>query len=717
MSDVAAGKLLTSNDIRELCAQLNIRPTKTLGQNFVNDPGTVRKIVRNAGVQAGEQVLEIGPGLGSLTLALLEAGAQVSAVEIDPPLAQALPTTAQARFPEAKLQVFTADALTITGPESIDGAAPTRLVANLPYNVAVPIVLTVLEKLPSIQTVLVMVQAEVADRLAATPGNKIYGVPSAKVAWYASARRTLTIGRNVFYPVPNVDSALVKIERRPQPDTAATREQVFAVIDAAFAQRRKTLRQALAGLAGSAGAAQEALERAGVSPTARGETLDIDQFAAVAQQLNAASAGACVPAASAPAPATSDPAVNASAPAVNASDRVVSVSAPAVNASDRAVSVSAPGKVNLFLALGAARPDGYHPLNTIFAQIGLSETVTVSPLKSLATTAPQPASTAPISSASSAPALAAPAAQSDSAPAAAQPASTAPVSSASSAPALAAPAAQSDSAPAAAQPAPSATAVSAQPGLIPAAQTGGPRIELALTRPDSNVPLDHTNLAYHAAQAVAQQASQRGLVTPDVHILLDKAVPVAGGMAGGSADAAATLKACNEFWQVGLSLEELAHLGAQLGADVPFGLYGGVALGTGRGDLIEPLKAAPGPYYWTFALQDEGLSTAAVFKHFDATVQAPPAADMPPEQLLAALEAGDVAEVSRHIRNDLQATAIDLRPELGQLIDLAKKAGALAAMVSGSGPTVAALSSSRAAAERVALCWSLTPFCDQVVTG
>ena len=663
MSDVAAGKLLTSNDIRELCAQLNIRPTKTLGQNFVNDPGTVRKIVRNAGVQAGEQVLEIGPGLGSLTLALLEAGAQVSAVEIDPPLAQALPTTAQARFPEAKLQVFTADALTITGPESIDGATPTRLVANLPYNVAVPIVLTVLEKLPSIQTVLVMVQAEVADRLAATPGNKIYGVPSAKVAWYASARRTLTIGRNVFYPVPNVDSALVKIERRPHPDTAATREQVFAVIDAAFAQRRKTLRQALAGLAGSAGAAQEALERAGVSPTARGETLDIDQFAAVAQQLNAASAGACVPAASAPAPATSDPAVSVSARAVNTP--AMSVSAPAVNASDRAVSVSAPGKVNLFLALGAARPDGYHPLNTIFAQIGLSETVTVSPLKSLATTAPQPA----LSSA---------------------------------------------------RPASSATSASpqlAQLGSASAVQTDSPRIELALTRPDNNVPLDHTNLAYRAAQAVAQQAAQRGLATPDVHILLDKAVPVAGGMAGGSADAAATLKACNEFWQVGLSLEELAHLGAQLGADVPFGLYGGVALGTGRGDLIEPLKAAPGPYYWTFALQDEGLSTAAVFKHFDATVQAPPAADMPPEQLLAALEAGDVAEVSRHIRNDLQATAIELRPELGQLIDLAERAGALVAMVSGSGPTVAALSSSRAAAERVALCWSLTPFCDQVVTG
>lgn len=350
---------------------------------------------------------------------------------------------------------------------------------------------------------------------------------------------------------------------------------------------------------------------------------------------NAASAGAHALAASAPAASAGGCTSVASDPAANSA--AVSISVPAV-------SVSAPGKVNLFLALGAARPDGYHPLNTIFAQIGLSETVTVTPLPALTTT-------------------------------------------------------------------------TSQPGPAPAAQTGSPRIELALTRPDSNVPLDHTNLAYRAAQAVAQQAAQRGLDTPDVHILLDKAVPVAGGMAGGSADAAATLKACNEFWQVGLSLEELAQLGAQLGADVPFGLYGGVALGTGRGDLIEPLKAAPGPYYWTFALQDEGLSTAAVFKHFDATVQAPPAADMPPEQLLAALEAGDVAEVSRHIRNDLQATAIELRPELGQLIDLAERAGALVAMVSGSGPTVAALSSSRAAAERVALCWSLTPFCDQVVTG
>ena len=356
--------------------------------------------------------------------------------------------------------------------------------------------------------------------------------------------------------------------------------------------------------------------------------------------------------------------------AASAKVRTSAVNTSTVSVSAPAVSVSAPGKVNLFLALGAARPDGYHPLNTIFAQISLTETVTVTPLQSMATTAPQPG---PLATAVPA-----------------QPAHAGSV--------------------------PAASAQTAHAGSVPAAQST-PRIELALTRPDSNVPLDSTNLAYRAAQAVAQQAAQRGLATPDVHILLDKAVPVAGGMAGGSADAAATLKACNEFWQVGLSLEELAQLGAQLGADVPFGLYGGVALGTGRGDLIEPLKAAPGPYHWTFALQHKGLSTAAVFKHFDTTVQAPPEADMPPEQLLAALEAGDVAQVSRHIRNDLQATAIELRPELGQLIDLAERAGALAAMVSGSGPTVAALSSSRAVAERVALCWRTSPFCDQVVTG
>ncbi len=297
-----AGGLLGPAEIRGLATALGIRPTKTLGQNFVHDAGTVRRIVRSAGVEPGETVLEIGPGLGSLTLALLEAGARVIAVEIDPPLARALPVTIADRMPGAaeRLSVINADALTITGPASLglaspghpapDGAAapdpaPTRLVANLPYNVAVPVLLTVLAALPTIRSATVMVQAEVADRLAAAPGTRTYGVPSAKAAWYAAARRTITIGRTVFWPVPGVDSALVELTRREPPATAAGREEVFAVVDAAFAQRRKTLRQALAPLAGSPAAAEAACRRAGIDPALRGERLDIAAFAALAEAL------------------------------------------------------------------------------------------------------------------------------------------------------------------------------------------------------------------------------------------------------------------------------------------------------------------------------------------------------------------------------------------------------------------------------------------------
>jgi len=214
----AAG-LLGSTEVRGLSQALGIRPTKTLGQNFVHDAGTVRRIVRSAGVRPDDTVLEIGPGLGSLTLALLETGARVIAVEIDPALARALPVTVADRMPQAagRLTLIQADALSITGPDSLGeaGPPPTRLVANLPYNVAVPVLLTALEALPSLESVTVMVQAEVADRLAAEPGSRTYGVPSVKAAWYAEARRTLTISRHVFWPVPNVDSALVELVRRP----------------------------------------------------------------------------------------------------------------------------------------------------------------------------------------------------------------------------------------------------------------------------------------------------------------------------------------------------------------------------------------------------------------------------------------------------------------------------------------------------------------------
>ena len=286
-SSRAAG-LLGPTEVRGLSQALGIRPTKTLGQNFVHDAGTVRRIVKSAGVRPQDTVLEIGPGLGSLTLALLETGARVIAVEIDPALARALPVTVADRMPHAagRLTLIQADALSITGPDSLGeaGPPPTRLVANLPYNVAVPVLLTALEALPSLESVTVMVQAEVADRLAAPPGSRTYGAPSVKVAWYA-ARRPLTISRHVFWPVPNVDSALVELVRRRPPTTCATREQVFAVVDAAFAQRRKTLRKALARLAGGADAAESALRAAGIDPTRRGETLDITAFAALAEVL------------------------------------------------------------------------------------------------------------------------------------------------------------------------------------------------------------------------------------------------------------------------------------------------------------------------------------------------------------------------------------------------------------------------------------------------
>jgi len=271
--------LLGPAEIRSRAASLGIRPTKTLGQNFLHDPNTIRRIVRTAELAPGERVLEIGPGLGSLTLGLLEAGHPVTAVEIDPLLAGALPATVRERLPDASLDVVTADAMRVT---ALPGE-PTALVANLPYNVAVPVVLHLLENFPDLRTGLVMVQAEVAERLAADPGSKAYGVPSVKAAWYCAATRAGAISRAVFWPVPNVDSGLVRLVRRDPPATSASRVDVFAAVDAAFAQRRKTLRAALAGWAGSPAAAEDALRAAGIDPSARGETLDVTAFARLAE--------------------------------------------------------------------------------------------------------------------------------------------------------------------------------------------------------------------------------------------------------------------------------------------------------------------------------------------------------------------------------------------------------------------------------------------------
>ncbi|AQZ68670.1 16S rRNA (adenine(1518)-N(6)/adenine(1519)-N(6))-dimethyltransferase [[Actinomadura] parvosata subsp. kistnae] len=275
-------RLLGPAEIRILANKLDLRPTKKLGQNFVIDAGTVRRIVRVADLSPDDVVIEVGPGLGSLTLALLPSAAHVVAVEIDPVLARQLPVTVAEREAADTLTVVNADAMKIT-PDDLAGHAPTALVANLPYNVAVPVVLHLLEVLPSLRKGLVMVQSEVADRLAAGPGSKVYGVPSVKAAWYADVRRAGPVGRTVFWPVPNVDSGLVSLARRDPPATSASRQEVFEVVDAAFAQRRKTLRAALATWAGTAADAERTLRAAGVDPSARGEQLDITAFARIAE--------------------------------------------------------------------------------------------------------------------------------------------------------------------------------------------------------------------------------------------------------------------------------------------------------------------------------------------------------------------------------------------------------------------------------------------------
>jgi len=286
MTSSAGPRLLGPAEVRSLAASLDLRPTKQRGQNFVIDANTVRRIVRESGITDRDVVVEVGPGLGSLTLALLAVAERVVAIEVDPALAQRLPATIAEFAPEQaeRCEVLLADAMRI---DVVPGPAPTALVANLPYNVSVPVLLHLLALLPSLERGLVMVQSEVADRLAAPPGSKVYGVPSVKAAWYAEVRRAGAIGRNVFWPAPNVDSGLVAWTRRDPPTSRVSREDVFAVVDAAFAHRRKGLRGALRPLAGSTEAAERALVAAGIEPLARGESLRIEDFVRVAEELQA----------------------------------------------------------------------------------------------------------------------------------------------------------------------------------------------------------------------------------------------------------------------------------------------------------------------------------------------------------------------------------------------------------------------------------------------
>jgi len=283
--------LLGPAEIRDLAELLDLQPTKKLGQNFVIDANTVRRIVKASGVAAGESVVEVGPGLGSLTLGLLEAGASVVAVEIDNRLAGQLPKTVELLQPEliekdsAVLTVILQDAMTVT---ELPGD-PTALVANLPYNISVPVLLRFIELFPGIDKALVMVQAEVGQRIAAEPGSKIYGSPSLKAAWYGRWSTAGMVSRQVFWPVPNVDSILVRFSRAEQPGTEDERLATFALIDAAFQQRRKMLRQSLSSVLGDTATASARLEAAGVAPTARGEELTVLDFLRIVRAAEAQS--------------------------------------------------------------------------------------------------------------------------------------------------------------------------------------------------------------------------------------------------------------------------------------------------------------------------------------------------------------------------------------------------------------------------------------------
>lgn len=272
--------LLGAAEIREIAERIGLKPTKKLGQNFVVDANTCRRIVKAADVTSDDVALEIGPGIGSLTLALLEVAREVIAIEIDDRLAGELVNTAAAHeFETARLHVMNDDAMTT---ESLP-KEPTVLVANLPYNISVPVLLHFLEKFPSIQRGVVMVQSEVADRLVAKPGSKNYGSPSVKATWWADLSSAGTVGRSIFWPVPNVDSSLVKFIRHAPAGDEEKRVQTFSVIDAAFAQRRKMLRSALGELFD--GKASESIASAGIDPTVRGEVLLLGDFMKIANTL------------------------------------------------------------------------------------------------------------------------------------------------------------------------------------------------------------------------------------------------------------------------------------------------------------------------------------------------------------------------------------------------------------------------------------------------
>lgn len=663
--------LLTPNAVSQLCKTLDIRPTKQLGQNFVTEPSAIRKIVREAGVKAGEQVLEVGPGLGSLTLGLLEVGAHVAACEIDSRLAAFLPATIASHAPQSlgRAYLVNKDALKLV-PADLENLAalsesagetgkeldkqqgsvqhsgkaflPEILVSNLPYNVAVPVLLHLFAVFPSLKRALVMVQKEVAVRLSAPAGSKVYGVPSVKIAWYGKARMKSDISRRVFYPQPNVDSALVEIVRAPSRSLCLReekqkgylssekeisgylgktltapeqehrqREVVFELIDCAFASRRKMLRSSLKTWAAPL-AVTPLLQAAGIAPTSRAETLTIRDFVALAKLRSVLESrvekSPIIPDEEGKNVATQEREENSVPASLPAEPSKPSLPA-AETASVRQAQAVSNGKINLFLA-ATRQNDGYHPLSTLFQAVNLREKVTITLQEQaldidIKFDAPE-------------------------------------------------------------------GAVGYSPDRDQQALTG---LEV------------QNNLATRAFLLVAKQCGYQGGAT----ISIEKQVPVAGGMAGGSADAAAALLASNQVLAAGLSRNQLAEIGAKLGADVPFGIYGGTCFADQYGDRITPLPPA-NSLSVVAAVSPNTLATPEVFRQYDKSgflrQKLPNLAELNP--LLQALYQADLPALAKLIQNDLQNPAIKLLPQLAVTLEAAKQQGAVA-FISGSGPTVIAL--------------------------
>ena len=582
--ETAQGRLLGAADIRRIAAEAGISPTKKFGQNFVIDPGTVRRIVREAGVTADNHVLEVGPGLGSLTLAILETGATMTAVEIDPPVAERLPGTIAEFMPDAvdRFRVVNRDALTVT-PENLpdfQNDDSFTLVANLPYNVATPILLTLLERFDNLGTFLVMVQKEVADRLSEKPGSKIYGTPSVKLAWYGTAERVGIIGRNVFWPAPNVDSALVLFKRYEgghtpsanNPDgSVVDRENVFRLIDAAFGQRRKTL---------------HAEDRALRSVRAGGHRSDAPWRNACHRRIRG----------------------------IGTSRGRGVASMSDTNTAINTVSVDCPAKTNLTLHVGRPRSEwgGRHELDTIYCAVGVYDTVTTSRKK---------------------------------------------------------------------------------PGSGFSLNLEGAYLG-DLASSGSDMRRNHAVLALFAmAEASGHE--------PDVALNIEKRIPVGAGMAGGSADAAATILALNTLWNLDWSIERLQQVAATLGADMPFCLTGGYARGTGFGEQIEQLSENSDA---VLELTDQGFAGRLLVGAYQAELRTPEVYAM-----------FDQIGAGATDNNHLQQASISLHPRSGQAIDEALQAGAKQAFVSGSGPSVIAFVPTDDAACAVQSAWQQSRCVDRII--